>query len=151
MELNSTELIVLEKSLLLHLRTKDIWSSAHEDLLKRIRELKKDPKTEDCRHTSGLHTFELAPDGKTLSWCSRCGAYKGNNSEEWLLPTPGLKQGKQNMVEIDDGLFDDLSEWISENEAAILTEFEDDERKERILNFFGSDLFKSEGDYTKKG
>ena len=44
------------------------------------------------------------------------------------------------MAEIDDGLYDDLMEWIGENEVALLTEFENDERLDRILSKFGTIL-----------
>ena len=44
------------------------------------------------------------------------------------------------MAEIDDGLYDDLMEWVSENEVALLTEFENDERLDRILATFGTIL-----------
>ena len=44
------------------------------------------------------------------------------------------------MAEIDDGLYDDLMEWVSENEVVLLTEFENDERLDRILATFGTIL-----------
>jgi len=44
------------------------------------------------------------------------------------------------MAEIDDRLYDDLLEWVSENEIALLTEFDEDERLNRILATFGTIL-----------
>ncbi|HKZ39847.1 MAG TPA: hypothetical protein VJ044_02740 [Candidatus Hodarchaeales archaeon] len=54
------------------------------------------------------------------------------------------------MAEIDDRLYDDLLEWVSENEIALLTEFDEDERLNRILATFGTILKLPEEEMRRK-